>query len=333
MEELVEDTVYIPEREPYSLNLKQAGYDTNLVLVNGQNFIFNYMLHIILSLLPFTVAYLLCNKGNCCALRKNQLHSYLLLNGTIRLLLESYLEMSVFSLINISEIEWPPKLDSVTASNYLSICFISVHCLLILALPLSYCCCRGIWIREEFKTKLLALLESTNHREPDTLRNALSIPMLFLARRMTFGLTLIFLQNLFWGQIAAQFFYATLALIFILWSRPLESSFTIKVEVFNEVVTIMLCYLLMLFTDFVPLSETRYTIGFGYIGIVCFMALVHLLLIVCPILKLLYSRCKYCCIRRQKRKEQRILIQSLKSMSASQRIKIYQMRQSGDTDY
>ena len=35
MEELVEETVYIPEREPYSLNLKQAGYDTNLVLVNG----------------------------------------------------------------------------------------------------------------------------------------------------------------------------------------------------------------------------------------------------------------------------------------------------------
>ena len=58
VEEFIEETIYIPEREPYSLNLKQSGYETNLLVVNGQTFITNYMLHIFLSLLPFTAAYL-----------------------------------------------------------------------------------------------------------------------------------------------------------------------------------------------------------------------------------------------------------------------------------
>jgi len=34
-EDTISEMVYIPEREPYSLNFKSAGYDTNLSLVNG----------------------------------------------------------------------------------------------------------------------------------------------------------------------------------------------------------------------------------------------------------------------------------------------------------
>lgn len=211
--------------------------------------------------------------------------------------------MSVFSLINISEIEWPVNLDTIPASNYLSIVFIGLHCLVILVLPLSYCLCRGIWMREKSVEKLAAFLDGTDYEEPEKIKVALTVSILFFARRMYFSFTLIHWQEFFWGQISGQFLFTTATIIFYEWSHPLDSKEALRVEVFNEVITMMLSYLLMLYTDFVPLAETRYNLGFVYISLVCFMALVHMLLMVCPACKSTYTLCRYCYIRRQKRKK------------------------------
>ena len=52
--------------------------------------------------------------------------------------------------------------------------------------------------------------------------------------------------------------------IYLYHVKPLESPFAIKMEVFNECTLVCLSYGLMLFTDFVPDPEVRYTIGWYY---------------------------------------------------------------------
>ena len=72
------------------------------------------------------------------------------------------------------------------------------------------------------------------------------------------------------------------------WSDPFDSQETKHVEVFNEMVTIGILYLLMLFTEFVDRPTERYNTGFAYLGLIGVYTLVHLGIILSD----LFAKCK-----------------------------------------
>ena len=78
------------------------------------------------------------------------------------------------------------------------------------------------------------------------------IPILLLARRAIFVATVIYLADFTWAQLAIQNFVSLGAVIFIMWYKPMRSNRANRVEVFNECTILLLNYLLMCFTDFVP---------------------------------------------------------------------------------
>ena len=49
-ESMLEENVYIPEQDPYSLNFQSAGYSTTLILSNASSFLFNTVLHFSLAI-------------------------------------------------------------------------------------------------------------------------------------------------------------------------------------------------------------------------------------------------------------------------------------------
>ena len=84
--------------------------------------------------------------------------------------------------------------------------------------------------------------------------------------------------------------------IYLMWHKPLESPFAVRMEVMNECTIIVLTYGHLCFTDFVPEEEIRSEIGWVYIGVTIANILVHLtflLLTSCHKMKIVCKR--YCC--------------------------------------
>ena len=72
-----------------------------------------------------------------------------------------------------------------------------------------------------------------------------------------------------WGQLAIQISFSIFMIIYLPWHRPLESKFATFMEVMNEETILILTYLLMCFTDFVPDVTTRGYIGYYSMAMVC----------------------------------------------------------------
>jgi hypothetical protein len=119
----------------------------------------------------------------------------------------------------------------------------------------------------------------------------------------------IFLGHFLWAQLAIQTMISLFMVSYILWFRPLESSFATKMEVMNEKTILLQMYMLMCFTDFVPEPETRNEIGIAYMGISVGNILIHLFfLVVSGGTKIKIVCRRKCCKPKLNRKAQKGLI-------------------------
>ena len=61
---------------------------------------------------------------------------------------------------------------------------------------------------------------------------------------------------------------------------PFESHTITKMEIFNEIAAIFLCYHMLCFTDWVPRATIRYIMGWSFIFVVCAHLGTHLVILV-----------------------------------------------------
>ena len=80
-------------------------------------------------------------------------------------------------------------------------------------------------------------------------------------------------------QLAIQSAFSVVIAVYILHTRPLETPFANKMEVYNECTIITLSYGLLCFTDAVPDPEAQYTIGWSYIIVYLANITLHILLL------------------------------------------------------
>ena len=93
------------------------------------------------------------------------------------------------------------------------------------------------------------------------------------------ALCLVYWIEFFWGQVAINLFATVLMVILLQWSKPLATDFANNMETFNEVITLLVLYLLMCFSDFIVDPVVRDKCGKVYIAILIFYALVHIVLL------------------------------------------------------
>ena len=98
-EEIVSSTMYVPEATPFSFNFQQAGYDSNLLLINGSSFLFISMLQVCMIVVWLAMMPLRCQ---CVQTKRLKLKNYLFWSGTSRIFVESYAEFSLFALLNVA---------------------------------------------------------------------------------------------------------------------------------------------------------------------------------------------------------------------------------------
>ena len=91
---------YFPEMDAISLNFQNAGYDTNL-LVPSLGTLFYIIVGQTSLVFVHMLLYLLAKAIPKTGVLKNKVSAYLYWNGSIRFMMESYMDIVLFSLMNL----------------------------------------------------------------------------------------------------------------------------------------------------------------------------------------------------------------------------------------
>ena len=82
----------------------------------------------------------------------------------------------------------------------------------------------------------------------------------FTIRRMSLAFVLVFLDATPWLQLQYNLFICTFMIIYLGLAEPWEDPFINKLDLFNEVCTMVMVYHLICFTDFYDNIEIRYSV-------------------------------------------------------------------------
>ena len=121
------DIFYFPEMDAISLNFQNAGYDTNLVIPSLGTLFYMMIGQIGFVVLHFLLL-LLTEAIPKVGVLKNKVYRYLYWNGSIRFMMEGYMDIVLFSLLNIESMNWDDTFWAVTASNYIAIALTVLLC-------------------------------------------------------------------------------------------------------------------------------------------------------------------------------------------------------------
>ena len=159
--------MYIPEAEPLSVNFQQAGYESELFIPN-------------LGLLFYIMLGQFCLYGidlimlfsckSCPKLTKLavKLNGYLYVNGTIRLFMEAYLDLTLVTFLNIDYFDWNNKIPANIASNMLAAFFAVAVVVFPITLLIYFACNMKKWNDPDFSNKSGTLLEGVNLERKET---------------------------------------------------------------------------------------------------------------------------------------------------------------------
>ena len=96
---------YVPEKDAISLNYQMAGYDNNLVVSN-----LGTLYYLVIGQMSFAfihlILYILSKFWTKADKTRDWISKYLYFNGSIRFMMEGYMDIVLFSLMNIEGLEW-----------------------------------------------------------------------------------------------------------------------------------------------------------------------------------------------------------------------------------
>ena len=230
-----------------------------------------------MSLLPLIFIFWVIEKICKCAKRiRAKLEEIVLWNSSIRVFMSGYIDICLFSMINIAEILWIDGLDIVKASNIMSFSMV-VICSLVPFVLLGHAYLRRKNFQSpKFMKRVGTWIDGMKMASGKMMLPIMCYAMLFFIRRVFLCLTLVFWGDFFFGQFLVQFVVSMTLLIVINVFNPLQTKFSTRIETFNEATNIIVLYLLMLFSDFNRDYDQRSNVGTVYIGVVICFAVVHL---------------------------------------------------------
>jgi hypothetical protein len=132
--------------------------------------------------------------------------------------------------------------------------------------------------------------------------------MWFLYRRLFFALIIAFFRVSVVLQVYLSIMSSLVLLMYILKWVPFEADQYDFLAVFNECVLITSCYMMMLYTDYVPEPEMRYEFGNYFLNLLYFDVALNLLLLAYEITKLLKSNCKRFWYQRKEKKLRKLRV-------------------------
>ena len=211
---------------------------------------------------------------------------WLFWGAALRIIFESYLELTISITIGIIHMYWPADDFAVIYNNIFTIAM----AVIVIIMPLYSSIFYGLNVDEmdetEFKSKFGTLYEGLNLDMDENKRKyALLFPFFYIVRRLLFVASAIWLEHFLWAQLAIQFACSVTMMIYLQSYRPFNDKIFTTLETFNEVTTIFLLYHMFTFTDWLPLASTRYIMGWSFIIFTSANLLVHVLLLLIETVK------------------------------------------------
>lgn len=123
---------------------------------------------------------------------RTKLRDFIFFNGMIRLFIEAFLDLVLFSLLNIVEMEWPKSLDAVSISNFTACAFFFLCIMMPIVLLVHAYRSRNKWQDDSYSRKYGTLLEGTKNKNDSHAKAVIAMPLIFFIRRLALSLTLVF---------------------------------------------------------------------------------------------------------------------------------------------
>ena len=200
MEDKFRQNLYMPEKEPESLNLVNAGYDSTLFVLTAKSFIFNGLLILLLLLINLNLwgvqKVLKTDRFNRIIAAINEYVFYGALN---RFFIESYVSVTICALLNIADMEWIEGIFSVTASNILAVFWLSVCLLWPILFGIYAYRNRADWSEGQFIHRFGTFFEGISTSPKKSRFIATIVALAFFARRFILLVTIIYLQHVLWA--------------------------------------------------------------------------------------------------------------------------------------
>ena len=271
-----------PEQGSYSLSFQSSGYEYIYLIENMGTCFFLVQIYITQCVLVLLL-WLLIKYAGCHKLLTPQtkLRKGLFWSVPLRFIFEAYLELVICVTIGLMNLTWASDNFSIQYCTVFTVCF----ALVVLFMPtftlLFYYNKIDSVEEHEFKTKYGTLYDGLQlDLEEDKRKSALFYPFLFIVRRLIFMITVIFMAHFTWSQIATQFAFCFIMVIYLGFVWPFVCHSITKIEIFNEIMAILLCYLMLCFTDWIPRAKTRYLAGWIFIAVICVHLGTHLTILV-----------------------------------------------------
>ena len=137
------------------------------------------------------------------------------------------------------------------------------------------------WKEEKFKKRYGSVLDEIVvevHPKLYSKKWALFFPMMVIFRRLAFVGSVVLIPDQSFFQITIQMILTMVNTSYLLHFKPHCSFYSTIVEIFNEVINLILMYHILCFTFFVPEANIRYLIGYSFIGFTVFNLSVHIIL-------------------------------------------------------
>ena len=249
------------ERVAFGVKLAEYEYDSTLFIDNIGSFFWLIALYLLLVILHFSCF--------CVKRIRHRLAALLFWNGIIRVIMETYMEVSLISVLNISVIDWQTDDSYILASSLFALVFLSLFSSLPLLLLLKLCTSRKRWHFVGFKKRYGTVFEGLMIYDDSSLnRRSALIPLItFFGRRMLFAVILISMRASLWFQLLIQMLISLAISIYFVHFKPCETSSQTKLWAFNEIIILVIVVLLMCFSDAVQDAKTRHQLGYGFIAL------------------------------------------------------------------
>lgn len=231
-------------------------------------------------------------KADCFDKLSQKLSKYLYFNGVLRFQMEVFLEVSIYSALNLYVHEFNAQLAIEVASIVFSCLLLVVLSLASLYLLLVTCARPSRLGSEKFKSKCGAPFEGIDLKKMKEANRALIFwPAMFFFRRAAFLIAILVFRGTLIAQLAIQNFISLALCIYLQWYEPMDSKLATNLETFNELTVLIMTYFLFCFNDFVPDANTRSQLGHYYTSVTLFNVTVHLIIMLASSLQSIKRAC------------------------------------------
>ena len=238
-------TIDAPEEEQENPNFASVGYEAISMILNlGTMFLSLLVMMLIPILLLVTKP---CKKkSRWLTKRHTGLTKSLHGNMFIRYLLEGCLDIAICSVLDVvhqleseNGLEW----STFQVINNLTIVILGIAVMIFPAwVFIFYCKNFTRWNDADFKSKYGSVFEGLRKDR----RSALAYPLIFLVRRSVIVIIAILTPKMFFVQLTVMVGISIGQISYLLHCQPFVEPLLLKLEIFNEVVTIILLDLLTL---------------------------------------------------------------------------------------